>query len=146
MMNKVVVVSGGFDPIHSGHIQHFKDAKSLGDFLVVALCSDKWLERKKGKYFMDWEERKSIISELKPVDLVIDFLDDDAGSSTGAILKCLDMFPDSEIIFANGGDRTKENIPEMSIRSERVKFVFGVGGNYKKNSSSIILSRWANQQ
>ena len=141
-MKNIVIVSGGFDPIHSGHIQYFKEAKTLGDILVVALCSDDWLVKKKGKYFMPWDERKAVIEELKCVDYVIDFADDEVGSSINSIEIVLDMFPEDNVIFANGGDRTKENIPEMSLVSERLQFVFGVGGSNKKNSSSDILSRW----
>ena len=77
---KVIVVSGGFDPLHSGHISYFEDAKSYGDKLIVALNSDSWLEKKKGKFFMPFSERKSIIESLKYVDEVIDFDDDEIGS------------------------------------------------------------------
>jgi len=141
-MKTIVIVSGGFDPIHSGHIQYFKEARTLGDILVVALCSDNWLVNKKGNFFMSWEERSSVISELKSVDYVIDFNDDEVGSSIDSITKVLNMFPEDNVIFANGGDRTKENIPEMSVVSDRVTFAFGVGGDFKKNSSSDILDRW----
>lgn len=141
-MRTVVIVSGGFDPIHSGHIEYFKEARTLGDILVVALCSDNWLVKKKGKYFMSWEERKSVISELKSVDYVIDFTDDELGSSINSIERVFEMFPEDKVIFANGGDRTKENIPEMSVVSDRLEFAFGIGGNDKKNSSSDILARW----
>lgn len=76
-MKRVVVVSGGFDPVHSGHIAMFKAAKALGDVLVVALNSDDWLTRKKGQPFMPWKERMSIIKELAVVDQVIEFDDSD---------------------------------------------------------------------
>ena len=76
--NKVVLVTGGFDPIHSGHIAYFESARELGDCLVVGLNSDDWLTRKKGRYFMPATERSEIIQALKPVDHVILF---DAGSS-----------------------------------------------------------------
>ena len=76
---KVIVVSGGFDPLHSGHISYFKDAKERGDKLVVAINSDDWLIRKKGKCFMPLDERKAIIENLSFVDLAIDFEDDDHG-------------------------------------------------------------------
>ena len=72
---KVVIVSGGFDPIHSGHIAYFKSAKELGDKLIVALNSDEWLVNKKGKFFMPFSERKAIIENILFVDLVIDFVD-----------------------------------------------------------------------
>lgn len=137
---KVIIVSGGFDPIHSGHIDYLKSAKNLGDKLIVALNSDNWLIQKKEKFFMPFNERKSIIENLSFVDLVIDFKDDDLGSATNALLKVKKMYPNDQIIFANGGDRNQTNIPEMSI--EGVEFKFSVGGDVKKNSSSWILKRW----
>jgi cytidyltransferase-like protein len=137
---KVIVVSGGFDPLHSGHISYFEDAKSYGDKLIVALNSDKWLEKKKGKSFMPFSERKSIIENLKFVDKVIDFKDDDIGSCIHALEKVKELHKEDEIYFANGGDRDKENIPEMSV--DGINFLFGVGGDDKKNSSSWILKKW----
>tara|TARA_B100001093_G_C26735975_1_gene974471 strand:- start:92 stop:874 length:783 start_codon:yes stop_codon:yes gene_type:complete len=137
---RIVIVSGGFDPIHSGHISYFKSAKSHGDFLVVALNSDKWLINKKNKFFMPFEERKIIIENLSFVDLVIDFDDDDAGSATNALKKVKMMYPNDNIAFANGGDRSKGNISEMSV--DGIEFLFGVGGDDKKNSSSWILKKW----
>ena len=136
----IVLVSGGFDPIHSGHIAYFKAARGLGDKLIVALNSDKWLENKKGKYFMPFLERKTIIENLEPVDLVIDFDDDELGSATNALLKIKTMYPQDKIVFANGGDRNQSNIPEMSVNG--VEFIFSVGGDDKKNSSSWILKDW----
>ena len=76
---KIIIVSGGFDPIHSGHIAYFKAAKELGDNLIVALNSDDWLVNKKGKFFMPFEERKAIIEGLSSVDSVIHFDDDEEG-------------------------------------------------------------------
>ena len=137
---KIVIVSGGFDPIHSGHIAYFKSARALGDKLIVALNSDEWLINKKGKFFMPFDERKSIIENISSVDAVIDFSDDDKGSAINALLKAKEMYPDSRIIFANGGDRNKGNIPEMSV--DGIDFVFSVGGDDKKNSSSWILKKW----
>lgn len=137
---RVVVVSGGFDPLHSGHIEYFKAAKELGDILCVGLNSDSWLERKKGRSFMPIEERKAIVENIKCVGHAFTFNDDD-NTAKNAIEYIKDYFPrNSEIIFANGGDRTKENIPEMVF--DDVQFVFGVGGEDKKNSSSWILSEW----
>ncbi len=134
---KIVVVSGGFDPIHSGHISYFKSAKGLGEKLIVALNSDAWLIKKKEKFFMPFEERKIIIENLSMVDEVIDFDDDEFGSASQALIKIKGFYPKDEIIFCNGGDRTKENIPEMQIKD--ILFEFGVGGEDKKNSSSWIL-------
>ena len=137
---KVIVVSGGFDPIHSGHIAIFKEARELGDKLVVALNSDEWLINKKGAYFMPFNERRIVIENLSSVDMVIDFMDDDKGSASNAIIKLQEMYPDDEIVFANGGDRDKTNIPEMAVNG--VDFAFGIGGDYKKNSSSKKIKKW----
>ena len=138
-MNKVVLVTGGFDPLHSGHVKYFKEAKLLGDRLIVGLNSDEWLERKKGKAFMPWNERLCIVNNLQMVDEVFTFMDDD-DSAINFIKQVKAHYPNDKIIFANGGDRTSENIPEMAV--EGVEFVFGVGGENKANSSSWILEEW----
>lgn len=138
-MKKVVVCTGGFDPIHEGHIFYLKAAKKLGDILVVGVNSDDWLVRKKGKPFMSWVERAVIVQSLRPVDYIYPMNDDD-GSARDFLEHMKREFPGDTIIFANGGDRTAEDIPEMDV--EGVEFVFGVGGDMKFNSSSKILSRW----
>jgi cytidyltransferase-like protein len=138
-MKTVVITTGGYDPLHSGHIEYFKAAKALGDILVVGVNSDEWLIRKKGQAFMPIEERMAIIKNLKMVDACIRFKDD-TGDAIDAIKNVKQMYPRSRIIFANGGDRTQDNIPEMSV--DGVEFVFGVGGFNKKNSSSWILNEW----
>jgi D-beta-D-heptose 7-phosphate kinase/D-beta-D-heptose 1-phosphate adenosyltransferase len=140
---KIVLATGGYDPLHSGHIAYFEHAKKLGDILVVGVNSDEWLTRKKGRPFMNINERIAIIKALEVVDSVIIF-DDSDGSARNAIKYCLETYSDSEIIFVNGGDRTKNNIPEMDISDPRVRFVFGVGGEHKINSSSKILTEWKN--
>ena len=139
---KIVLVTGGFDPIHSGHISYLKAAKSLGDQLIVGLNSDEWLARKKGKSFMNIEERLRVVQALEMVDYTVKFLDDD-DSSKNAIKQVRQSFPDSHIIFANGGDREKTNIPEIDYKDDDLEFVFGVGGSHKMNSSSSILSEWS---
>ena len=138
---QVVLVTGGFDPIHSGHIDYLNNARSLGDKLIVGLNSDYWLKNKKGRHFMPWDERRTILESLKMVDHVLEFNDND-GTACNAIEQVLDIF--GSVIFANGGDRTFTNIPEMDKfdTDTRVRFQFGVGGDNKKNSSRWILEEW----
>lgn len=140
-MKTIVLVTGGFDPIHSGHIAYFKAAKKLGDILVVGINSDNWLAKKKGRAFMPFTERISVIENLKMVDHCLVF-DDSDGSAINAIKNVRMLFPEDLIIFANGGDRTRDNIPEMDFLDEKLEFVFAVGGEDKKNSSSWILDEW----
>ncbi len=139
-MEKIAVVSGGFDPIHSGHIAMINNAAELvGDKVVVLLNSDSWLTRKKGRPFMPFGERKGILENLKNVADVIAF-DDSDNSCIDGLTKVVDLYPDAQVFFCNGGDRTKENIPEMAVKG--VNFLFGVGGDFKANSSSWILKEW----
>jgi cytidyltransferase-like protein len=140
-MKKIVLVTGGFDPLHSGHIAYLKAAKQLGDILVVGVNSDAWLARKKGQAFMPLLERTSIIRELACVDFVIDF-DDADNTAKHAIWMVRQSYPQDAIVFANGGDRTDKNIPEMDTSDTNTTFVFGVGGANKANSSSWILEEW----
>jgi cytidyltransferase-like protein len=136
---KIVVCTGGFDPVHSGHIAYLNSAAELGDRLVVGVNSDEWLVRKKGQAFMPISERRTIVGSLKSVDHTMAF--DDSDNSACALLEELKrQYPYAEIIFANGGDRTAKNIPEMDVSG--IQFVFGVGGENKANSSSWILAEW----
>ena len=139
-----VLVTGGFDPIHKGHIALFKHARAYGTHLVVGLNSDEWLIRKKGRYFMDYDERKEILLSLSCVDEVLSFNDDD-DSSNDAIEQLIQSSP---IIFCNGGDRGKGNVPEHDKYwcDARVVFKWGIGGNDKKNSSSTLLNKYNNPQ
>lgn len=138
---KIAVISGGFDPIHSGHIDYINEASKLGKKLIICLNSDAWLIQKKGKYFLPFHERKNILENLKQVDQVIDFDDDEKGTCINGLKKVQSIFPDEEIIFCNGGDRNAKNIPESSVSG--VELAFSVGGDNKKNSSSWILKEWA---
>jgi len=140
---KVVVATGGFDPIHSGHIAYLEAAAKLGDILIVGINSDAWLTRKKGYPFMPVGERVAIVKALKCVDHTVLF-DDSDGSAIEAINNARLIYPDCQIIFSNGGDRTIHNIPEQTAFKDdpTVEFVFGVGGDFKMNSSSWILQEW----
>ena len=138
---KIILVTGGFDPVHSGHIAYFKAARTLGDSLIVGLNSDDWLARKKGRSFMPWNERLCVINNLSMVDEVYTF-DDADGSARQFIHQVRAHYPDAELIFANGGDRNAGNIPEMDVEDSNLTFEFGVGGENKANSSSWILQEW----
>jgi len=137
---KIAVISGGFDPLHSGHLSYIEAAAEYGDKLIVCLNSDEWLIQKKGKYFLPFIERQQIVKGLKFVDEVISFQDDNYGSCINGLIDIKKQYPDDKIIFCNGGDRNKENIPEMSL--EGIEFYFSVGGDEKINSSSWILKDW----
>tara|TARA_B100000900_G_scaffold109087_1_gene91024 strand:- start:5914 stop:6693 length:780 start_codon:yes stop_codon:yes gene_type:complete len=149
-MHKIVLVTGGFDPLHSGHIEYFKSAKLLGDHLAVGVNSDDWLVRKKGKEFMSYKDRCNIIKELSCVDSIVPVLNDDKfDDAGGAIFHLLSTTGnDTKIIVANGGDRGQGNVPEQKTfdNNRRVEFVYGVGGDSKTNSSSWILDEWKTQK
>ena len=135
----IALVTGGFDPIHSGHITLFIEAAKLGE-LYVGVNSDQWLKNKKGYCFMPLEERMEIISNLQMIEHrfispVFKFNDED-GSAIDAIEQIKLLYPNRKIFFCNGGDRTKENILEKDIKD--VELVFGIGGTEKINSSSTI--------
>lgn len=142
-MTRVVIATGGFDPVHSGHIAYFKAAAALGDILLVGLNSDDWLRRKKKRAFMPFHERAAVIGNLNMVYQVLE-LEDSDGSGADGIRQARALYPNAEIIFANGGDRDATNIPEMEIfkDDQNLRFEFGVGGDWKQNSSRWILDEW----
>lgn len=131
-MKKIILVSGGFDPPHIGHVRMFKEAAKWGR-VVVAINSDEWLMRKKGYVFMPWEQRAEIIREFASVDVVSAF-DDSDDTACDAIRK---FRPDA---FANGGDRKKDNTPEMELCDELgIQMLWGIGGKDKPQSSSWLV-------
>lgn len=135
----IAVVTGGFDPLHTGHLCCFNEAKEKSDMLIVGVNSDDWLARKKGQPFMPYSERSEIVNNLKSVDLVMPF--DDSDNTAISLLEDIKrMYPNDKIVFMNGGDRTIENIPELSV--DGIDFAFYIGGDDKKNSSSWLLSDW----
>lgn len=141
---KIVMISGGFDPIHIGHVRYMQEAKKLGNHLVVVINNDNWLRLKKGKQFMIEEERKEIIEALGCVDKVV---------ISGHIKNTKDMSVCEEIkkikpdIFANGGDRFADNIPEFKLCNELgIKMVFNVGKGGKVRSSSELLKNYSKKK
>lgn len=144
---KISVVTGGFDPVHPGHIHCFKQAKEMSDMLVVYANSDKWLTRKKGKPFMSQSARVAILSSLECVDFAMPLLEhEDADDTACAALRNIrQLYPDSEILFVNGGDRGSENTPESVVAEELgVTMVYGAGE--KIYSSSDFLANWSDNK
>ena len=136
---KLSLVTGGFDPIHSGHISYFTRAKDFSDYLVVGINTEEWLTKKKGQYFQSWVERAEIIRHLDMVDAVITVPDDDKGSACGAIAKCLEI--SEKVIFCNGGDKCSVNTPEEKLcisNPYNLTSVYNVGGEKRQSSSDII--------
>jgi len=129
-----VMVSGGFDPVHAGHIRMIRHAAQYGDVIVVA-NSDNWLFRKKGFVFMEWERRVEILNAIKGVVLV-DSVDDTDDTVCEAIRRLKPTY------FANGGDRGKSNTPEQAVCEELgIKLLWGIGGEEKLDSSSELARK-----
>jgi D-beta-D-heptose 7-phosphate kinase/D-beta-D-heptose 1-phosphate adenosyltransferase len=133
MSEKTIMVSGGFDPLHIGHLRMIKEAAKYGKVIVVA-NSDAWLLRKKGYIFMPWTERKEIIEGYAEVDRV-EAVDDSDGSVCEAIRRLRPTY------FANGGDRTNKNTPEMAVCDElRVTMLWEIGGGKIQSSSEMVAN------
>ena len=144
---KVVMVSGGFDPVHIGHVRLFQEAKKLGDELVVYVNNDNWLRAKKGFVFIPEHERKEIIEAFEPVDRVII---SNHKKSTRDMSVCMGLIKIKPHIFANGGDRDEKdaNNPNSSLYKERkihkklgIKMIYNVGHGGKVQSSSELVKK-----
>ena len=130
-----VMVSGGFDPVHVGHIRMIRAAAEYGDVIVIA-NSDEWLYRKKGFNFMDFEKRAEILNSIKGV-ILVDSVNDIDGTVCEAITRHKPTY------FANGGDRGRSNTPEQNVCEELgVELLWGVGGDYKADASSDLVNRF----
>ena len=130
-MKKIIAVSGGFDPIHIGHIRMIREAAKLGD-VVVILNSDDWLMRKKGYNFMSFKERSYIAGSIKGV-MMVSGVDDSDGSVCEALQR---IKPDA---FANGGDRYESNTPEMDVCKELgIEMLWNIGGQKEQSSSALV--------
>ena len=140
-MREIVVVSGGFDPIHSGHIKLIKEAAKHGE-VVVLLNSDLWLQKKKDKEFLPFIERIIIMNELKNVIDVIEF-DDEDNTCIDGLKKVKNKYPKSIIKFAKGGDRNNSTTPRsIFCEKNNIQLLWGIGGDNISNSSSWILQKW----
>jgi len=134
-----VMVSGGFDPVHVGHIRMIRAAAAFGDVIVIA-NSDEWLYRKKGFNFMDFEKRSEILNSIKGV-ILVDSVNDDDDTVCKAIVRHKPTY------FANGGDRGKSNTPEQTVCEKLgVELLWGVGGDYKADASSELVKRLRKNQ
>lgn len=141
--NTVVVVSGGFDPLHVGHVRMFEEARKLGNKLVVILNNDNWLRKKKGVIFMPQRERKELLKALSAVDEVVltRHPKNPPDMSVCAELRLLRPH-----VFVNGGDRTRRNIPEVPVcKAMGCKMVFNIGKGGKVQSSSWLLAKYTNK-
>ena len=146
MENKIIsVVSGGFDPIHPGHIMMMKECLEFSNFLIVGVNSNKWLIDKKGNFFMDIQHRMYVVDSLKVVNEVMKFEDDEMGSANNLLIQVRNKYPNEKIIFANGGDRsdTSKILEYETAKEYNIELKFGVGGNHKESSSSDLLKRWS---
>ena len=130
----LIAVSGGFDPVHIGHIRMIQDASRYGNVMVI-INSDEWLMRKKGYVFMPWKERAEIMGNIKGVVMVTQVDDSD-----GTVCEALSRHkPDA---FANGGDRKEKNTPEMDLCDHiGIELLWSVGGSDKPQSSSWLVNK-----
>lgn len=132
---KVIAISGGFDPIHVGHVRMIQSAAELGD-VVVILNTDGWLTRKKGYVFMNWEERHEILMSIKGVTIVMPAKDYDE-TVCDSLIDLKDVL--GLDCFANGGDRKKTNTPEMNTcEMLGIEMLWNVGGEKMQSSSALI--------
>ena len=137
----MIILSGGFDPVHKGHVRMFKEA-SLNGMVVAGLNSDQWLIRKKGKFFMPFVERKEILESIRYIDLVKSF-DDSDDTACSLINKINNEYSENyNIFFGNGGDRTNQTTPEIKFCNDNnIDLIWGLGGG-KIQSSSELLKNW----
>ena len=139
-IKNVIIVSGGFDPVHKGHIRMFREAANLGHQVIIGLNSDEWLTRKKGKPFMKWEERAEILESCKFVTQVLS-MDDSDDTASDIIKQVANLYKNQNmnIYFANGGDRKKGNVPELdTCKNLNVVMLWGIGGGKIQSSSWLI--------
>ena len=138
MKYDVMILSGGFDPVHVGHLRMIQAAAELANEVIVGVNSDKWLTRKKGYVFMPFEERAEIIQGCDGCTKAVGFNDDD-NTASDLLRVVRSMYPGKSVAFGNGGDRTSENIPETPAAEETaIDLVWSVGGGKVQSSSTLV--------
>lgn len=139
-MDRYIIASGGFDPAHIGHVEYLRAAREYGCKLIILLNSDEWLMRKKNYVFMQFDERKKILEEMRSVNRV-DAVDDADGTVTKGIFKIYNEFRTipGELFFAKGGDRLIHNTPEVEICHDLgIGMIWNCGGGKVQSSSELV--------
>ncbi|MFV1957816.1 MAG: adenylyltransferase/cytidyltransferase family protein [Planctomycetota bacterium] len=134
----ILVLSGGFDPLHVGHIRMFQHARDMAALLVVGVNSDDWLQRNRGRVYMPFEERREMVASIRGVTSAVGF--DDADDTAVSLLRMVHtMSPGAKLAFGNGGERTAVNVPEVDVCKELgVDLVWGLGGDHVQASSDRV--------
>jgi len=138
MYYDVIVLSGGFDPMHVGHLRMIQESAKMAEIVIAGVNSDEWLMRKKGYVFMPHEERVEMVQGTRGVSKAMAF-DDDDNSACDLLRRVRALWPNFKVAFANGGDRTSDNIPEIPVAEELdVHLIWGVGGGKVQSSSDLV--------
>ena len=138
MYYDVIVISGGFDPMHVGHLRMIQESSKMAEIVIVGVNSDEWLLRKKGYIFMPHEERVEMVQGTRGVSKAMAF-DDDDNTACDLLRQVRALWPNFKVAFANGGDRTSDNIPGIPVAEELdVHLIWGVGGGKIQSSSDLV--------
>ena len=141
MYYDVIVLSGGFDPMHVGHLRMIQESAKMAEIVIAGVNSDEWLMRKKGYVFMPHEERVEMVQGTRGVSKAMAF-DDDDNSACDLLRRVRALWPNFKVAFANGGDRTSDNIPEIPVADELgVHLIWGVGGGKVQSSSDLVSAQ-----
>ena len=141
LQKNIVIVSGGFDPVHAGHIRMFRECSThhTQSFVICGLNSDDWLRRKKDHVFMGFDERREILNSIVYINRVLGF-DDTDGTCVDLLQKCLWYYDEELLYFANGGDRMETNTPELEFcKRNDIELLWGMGGDKIQSSSELVL-------
>ena len=134
----IMILSGGFDPLHVGHIRMIQHARDMAALVVVGINSDEWLQRRRGRVLTPFDDRCQIVASIRGVTSAVGFEDGD-DSAVSLIRMVCRLSPGAKIAFGNGGDRTSTNVPEVEICEELgVDLVWGVGGDKVESRSGVI--------